>query len=150
MVTFFSRGLLALSLGFSWSIVVRAADPAPAAAAPAFDPLAIPQTTEIQPLLKYIEQVAKWHVAIPPEQRKDKAVMAKAKEQNFASRAAMLGAIDKALALKLEETDRVKLLRTKLDGLRLMSMMTSDEQVEKQLDQDYETLTRSLRSEERR
>ena len=66
MATFFARGWLALSLGLSWGAVARAAEPeapaapAPAAEAPEFNPLAIPQTAELKPLLEYIDQVGRW------------------------------------------------------------------------------------------
>ncbi len=150
MVTYIARGFLALSLAFSWSAVAPAADPAPAVesapAAPAaeFNPLAVPQTTELKPLLAYIEQVSEWQPMLTPEMRSDKDAMTKVKDHMAASRVAMISAIDKALALQPTEVERSLLLNAKLNGLRMISGLTSDEKLEKQAEQDFESLMLSL------
>lgn len=143
-----TRGWLALSLGLSLGLNAAAADPTPtapppAAEAPAFNPLAVPQTTELKPLLEFIDQVGKWQPKMTPEIRQNPEAMAKAKGEFVASRVTMIAAIDKALALKPQE-ERSALLHAKLDALRMVTMLASDEKAEKQAEADYETLTASL------
>lgn len=147
-----ARGWLSLSLGLSCGGLAMAAEPpaaapaveTPAAEAPAFNPLAVPQTTELKPLLEFIDQVGRWQPAkLTPEMRQNPEAMAKSKGEFVASRVAMIAAIDKALALK-PEADRSALLHAKLDALRVVSMLASDEQTEKKAEADYEALTSSL------
>lgn len=147
MDTLFARGLLALTLGLSWGVVANAAEPeapAPAAEAPEFNPLAVPQAAELKPLLEYIDQVGRWQPKLTPEMRQNAEAMAKAKGQFAASRLAMIGAIDKALTLKPEAGDRNGLLHAKLDALRFVTMLTDDEGSKTKLEQEYEALTTSL------
>jgi thiol-disulfide isomerase/thioredoxin len=139
--------MLALSLALSWGFIARAADPsaaeAPAAEAPAFDPFTVPQTTELKPLLEFVDQVGKWKPQVAPEMRQNEAAMANAKEQFVKSRLTMIAAIDKALKLNPTD-DRNGLLHAKLDALRMVSMLASEEKTEKQAEADYEALTASL------
>ena len=153
MVTFLKRGLVAFTLGMSCGIQAIAADPPaappPTAPAPApetaeFNPLAIPQTAELKPLLEYIDQVGRWQPMLTPEMRQNPEAMAKAKAQFAGSRIAMSTAIDKALALKPEESERNELLHAKLDALRFVSMLSDDEKIKKQAEDDFEKLTESL------
>lgn len=158
MVTSFVRGLFALTLGFSCGMPAFAADPpavppptapapaapAPAAEAPEFNPLTIPQTAELKPLLEYIDQVGRWQPTLTPDMRQNPEAMAKAKAQFAGSRIAMVTAIDKALALKPEDSARNELLHAKLDALRFVNMLSDDEKQKKQAEDDFEKLTESL------
>ncbi len=162
MVSSLVRGMLALSLALSLGIIVRAAEQpaltppkadspapdapapdAPAPLAPAFDPFTVPQTTELKPLLQFIDQVGKWQPRVTPDMRQNAEAMAKAKGQFVSSRVTMIAAIDKALTLNPTD-DRNGLIHAKLDALRMVSMLASDEKTEKQAEGDYEKLAESL------
>jgi peroxiredoxin len=148
MASSFARGLLALSLGLAASGLAVAAEPPPAfpppaTEAPAFNPFAIPQTTDLKSLLNYIDQVGKWQPRVTPEMRQNPEAMAKAKGEFIGSRVTMIAAIDQALALNPTD-DRSGLLHAKLDALRMVTMLAGDEKSEKKAEADYEALTTSL------
>ncbi len=149
MGTLFTRGLIALSLGLFGGLSTSAAEPAngtPAAEAPkaeGFNPFAVPQTTELKPLIEFIDQVGRWQPQVTPDMRQNPEAMAKAKGEFVSSRLTMIAAIDKALTLNPTD-DRNGLLHAKLDALRMVTMLASDEAAEKKAEAEYEALTAEL------
>ena len=95
---------------------IDAPPPAPGDAAPAFVPFTVPQTTELQPLVEFIDQVGRWRTPITPEMRQNPEAMAKAKSDFVKSRVAMIAAIDKALTLNPTD-DRNGLLHAAQEDL---------------------------------